>query len=200
MSASSKTFPAAVASHHPIQCKELLLTLFIGRAVKRAHEVLRLPSGNLIAKHIEDDGLSRIERLELSPIIEDQLLAVAFGRAGYDAVPDLKSDLTCYFRTGISTFSIEAQRQVVLSGLLEEGLPIGHAAEIVRSLIVKDALFAGKTSSDVFRSHADLYASLWCDPRLGAPTDVRRIMLAMANCFYDLVSNGGSERGKIAHT
>lgn len=184
------------ALNHPVQCKESLLTLLIDRAARRAYEVLCLPSGKLIAKHIEDDGLSRIERLELSPVIEDQLLALAFGRAGYETVADLKSDLTYFLKTGTSTFSIETQRQVVLSGLPDEGLPIAHAAEIVHTLLVGDALFAGKTSSDVFRSHAELYADLCCDPRMGAPIHVRRIMLAMVNCFYDLASDNVSKLRK----
>src|SRR5690606_28104979 len=88
-------------------CQAGLLVDVIDRAARRAYDVLRLPSGILIAKRIEDDGLSRIERLELSPQADDQLLALAFRRAGRLEGTDLREDLIQVFGSSISNFAVE---------------------------------------------------------------------------------------------
>ena len=173
-----------------------LLVDLIDRAARRAHDVLRLPSGILIAKRIEDDGLSRIERLELSPQADDQLLALAFRRAGQLGGTNLREDLMRVFETGLSSFTVEAQRRAVMADLPGSGLPAAAAARAVDALIEGESLSCMRDQSAFFRAYADLYADLWCDPRLGAPISVRRIMVAMVTRLHELACSGASREGR----
>src|SRR3546814_7770457 len=108
-------------------CQADLLVDLIDRAARRADDVLRLPSGILIAKRVEDDGLSRIERLELSPQADDQLLALAFRRAGRLDGTDLREDLIQVFESGLSSFTVEAHRSEEHTSELQSLMRISYA-------------------------------------------------------------------------
>lgn len=172
-----------------------LLQSLILRAAQRAHEVLGLPSGSGFVREIEDDGLSRLEKLQLSPLVDDQLLALAIRRSAQLDGKDSETDLHDLFAAGQSTFAVEAQRRSVLSALSGTGLPTQEAAKAVETIVRREGLLAGSETAAVLRAHADLYADLWCDPRLGAPIPVRQVMLAMVNSFYDLSPGAGGTRG-----
>ena len=169
-------------------CQAGLLLGLIDQAARRAHDVLRLPSGILIAKRLEDDGLSRIERLELSPLADDQLLALTFRRAGQLEGTDLREDMIQLFKTGLPSFAIEAQRRVVMADLPRSGLPVMAAANAVDALIEGEDLSLKRDKLAFLRTYADLYADLWCDPRIGAPVPVRRIMATMVTRLHDLAA------------
>lgn len=194
----------ALAWAHPMEkklssntvCQAGLLVDLIDRAARRAHDVLRLPSGMLIAKRVEDDGLSRIERLELSPQADDQLLALAFRRAGRLDGTDLREDLIQVFESGLSSFTVEAQRRAVMADLPGSGLPMAAAARAVDAWIEAENLSCMRDRSAFFRAYADLYADLWCDPRIGAPISVRRIMVTMVTRLHELAYGGASLEGR----
>jgi hypothetical protein len=177
-------------------CQAGLLVSLIERAARRAYEVLRLPSGILIAKRVEDDGLSRIERLELSPQADDQLLALAFRRAGRLDGTDLREDLIQVFESGFSSFTVEAQRRAVMADLSGSGLPMAAAARAVDALVEAENLSGMCDRSAFFRAYASLYADLWCDPRIGAPISVRRIMVTMVTRLHQLACGEASLEGR----
>ncbi|WP_339708401.1 hypothetical protein [uncultured Sphingosinicella sp.] len=177
-------------------CQPGLLVDLIDRAARRAHDVLRLPSGILIAKRIEDDGLSRIERLELSPLVDDQLLALAFRRAGQLDGASLREDLIQVFEASLSSFAVEAQRRAVMADLPGSGLPVAAAVRTVDALIEAENQSCIRDQSAFFRAYADLYADLWCDPRLGAPVSVRRIMVTMVTRLHELACGRVSLEGR----
>lgn len=177
-------------------CQAGLLVSLIERAARRAYEVLRLPSGILIAKRVEDDGLSRIERLELSPQADDQLLALAFRRAGRLGGTDLREDLIQVFQSGLSRFTVEAQRRTVMADLPGSGLPMAAAARAVDALVEAENLSGMRDRSAFFRAYANLYADLWCDPRIGAPISVRRIMVTMVTRLHQLACGEASLEGR----
>jgi hypothetical protein len=162
-----------------------LLASLISRAAWRAQDVLGLSTGAVIAKRIDDDGFSMIERLELSPLADDQLLALALRRAGRAGRGGLRKDLTDVFASFVSSLEIEALRCAVMASSDDGGVPTA-AATAVGALCHEGGLFDDQNRSALFRCHANLYTDLWCDPRIGAPLAARKIMLAMVTCLHEL--------------
>ncbi len=158
----------------------------LSEAVERAEGMLACPIERTLAGTMDDDGFSNLERLEMSPLAEDQLLALALrlasepGRHGC-----LRDALAGQFHAAPTSFAIEAQRRAVLSGAEGGRLPTGAARDAVDALAGKLKGHAAPDLSEALAHYAALYADLWCNPRIGAPLAVRRVMLAMVTLLYE---------------
>lgn len=157
-----------------------LFVRLLETAARTAEQMLAAPEPAVRLRTLAEDGLNEIERLELSPFAEDQLVAVALRLAEGAAFPGrVQTALTDHFENAPSSFALEAQRRSVWSGQTE--LPNDLAAEAVDALEMQ--LSACVDLSSTLHTYAALYADLWCDPRLGAALPARRIMLAMVTAL-----------------
>ena len=162
-----------------------LLASLISRAARRAQDVLGLRAGVLVAKRIDDDGFSMIERLEISPLADDQLLALALRRASLSECGEPGESLTHVFKSPASSLEIEALRRTVMANL-GNGCASHAAAAAVDGLCRETGLLDVKDRPAHLRCQAGLYTDLWCDPRIGASIAARKIMLAMVTRLHEL--------------
>jgi len=77
---------------------------------------------------------------------------------------------------------VEAQRRAAWGDVAGRGLPIERAAQSAAD--IERRLKGVRADVSVkLRAYADLYADLWCDPRIAAPASVRREMLALVSAL-----------------
>jgi len=177
---------------------EALLQRLLEAAARRA-EALLTRAGDAALRVAGMDGLSEIERLELSPMAEDQFVAVAFrSSANVRGAATLTNALVALFREPVFSMAIEAQRKAVWSDNNRVRLPMEAAEEAVDALVRQ--VDATTDLSSVIESYAGLYTDLWCDPRIGAAPSTRRVMLAMVTVLHarrtQVPSNGSGGSGK----
>ena len=155
-------------------------------AATRAEEVLACPIERVLTRTMGDDGFSKLDRLELSPFVEDQLLALALRLASDPAAHDnLDEALVAQFRVPPTSFAVEAQRRAVFADAEGARLPMEAAHDAVESLACRLERQHTVDPSVLMERYAALYADFWCNPRIGAPLAVRRVMLAMVSLLYE---------------
>lgn len=121
-----------------------------------------------------------ISDLELSPLVDKQLIAVALRLATEPCPTDCaRRSLLARFNTVAPTAAIEAQRRAVQKDIEKRGLPMELARNYAATL-ERRAQVPAHDLPDRLWVYALIYDDLWCDPRIGAPSTTRRIMLAMA--------------------
>lgn len=157
----------------------------IRKAASRASAMLADPLGASRVRSPSDCGMTEIERLEHSVLVEDQLLALALRRTAGPAAPcAIEAALDNLFATPPGRLAVEAQRRAVFQNGKGQPLAIEPArktAEAMEEPLDRDASRAFET----LEAYADLYCDLWCDPRIGAPVTVRREMLALVSALHE---------------
>ena len=167
----------------PLEQQTLFIHL-LGDAARRASAMLAHPEEAARVRSLDDDGMTVIERLECSPLAEDQLLAAALRLSSQAARPDaIASALQCHFATPPGWLAVEAQRRAAWNGMAGHGLPLGRAAEAADA-IEKRLAVAGASKATGLSAYAGLYSDLWCDPRIAAPATARREMLALVSVLH----------------
>src|SRR3546814_4181695 len=127
---------------------------------------------------IADDGYSAVERLEHSPLADDQMLAVALRLSGRQPMRErVPVALDRHFRIPAPAIAQEAQRRAIWHDVDANGLPIERASRAVTDL---ERRLVGRESDPdrALRVPAALSYTLWFDTRLGASVTARRVMLA----------------------
>ncbi|MCW1432465.1 hypothetical protein [Novosphingobium sp. JCM 18896] len=121
-----------------------------------------------------------MQNLELSPLLEKQFIAVGL-RIAKDLClsAGIRTSMLNRFRSPPPGVAVEAQRRAIEREVKERGLPMelaGDYADTLQRRIVADE----QELPDLLWGYAAIYDLLWSDPRIGAGTPTRRIMLAMA--------------------
>ncbi|MGE4322251.1 MAG: hypothetical protein AB7E60_04400 [Sphingobium sp.] len=161
--------------------RQTLLAGLLDAAAREAEEILARPGNDVQLRVICDDGFSQIERLHLSPFVEDQLMAVAL-RLAHERGSTRVAALADHFRIPALSIAIEAQRRAVWADGNGGALPMERAA---RALAVLEGRLQGvEDVPTTLRGYAELYADFWCDPRIGATCSARRIMLALVTALH----------------
>jgi hypothetical protein len=166
------------------QQQQVLFSHLIKAAARRACSMLALPHEAARLRSPADDGMTAIERLELSPLAEDQLVATAL-RLSPSAAPAkaIADALQRHFTTPPGWLAVEAQRRAAWSDLAGRGLPLERAAQTAAG--IEKQLNGGEAEMPAkLRAYADLYSDLWCDPRIAAPAPARREMLALVSVLH----------------
>jgi hypothetical protein len=118
--------------------------------------------------------------LEMSPILDKQLLGTALRFAKELCLSGgIRSSLLKRFRSPAPGVAIEAQRRSIEREVKESGLPMELAGDYVDKLQSRIAVSEDELPKALW-GYAALYDDLWSDPRIGAGTPTRRVMLAMA--------------------
>lgn len=136
-------------------------------------------------KHTGDaPGLEgAISDLELSPLVDKQLIAAALRLATELCLSGgVRQSLLNRFHSPAPTVVIDAQRRAIERDVQERGLPMELASDYVATLERRIAVPADQLP-DMLWSYASIYVELWSDPRIGARSPTRRIMLAMATAL-----------------
>jgi hypothetical protein len=146
---------------------------------ERAREILKTPGSAVRMRQLGSDGLSGIQRLEASPLVQSQLLAVGLRLAGSSsATNDVRDHLQAHFATSSSSLEIEAMRRSI--GKFDPGdRALNAEAETIIWQVEQWIKGRGGTGAMERPRWAALYSDLWCDPRIGASAHARRTMLAM---------------------
>jgi hypothetical protein len=166
----------------PLQ-QQALFSHLIKVAARRASSMLALPHEAARLRSPADDGLTPIERLEHSPLAEDQLVATALRLAPSAARPRaIAGALQRHFTTPPGWLAVEAQRRAAWTDLAGRGLPLERAAHTAAG--IEEQLNVDAETSSTLRAYADLYSDLWCDPRIAAPAPARREMLALVSVLH----------------
>ncbi len=161
------------------ECGTFFVTLIRG-AAEQAEAILVRPGQEVRLRAIRDDGFSELARLELSPLPEDQYLAVALrlSRDG-DRKSAIFAALADQFRSPPLSIAVEAQRKLVESRSSRSALSLKAATEAVDAIKI-NLSSAGVDYSRALRLRAAFYSDFWCDPRIAAAPGTRRVMLTMS--------------------
>jgi hypothetical protein len=151
-----------------------LLEILLEASCNQAEELLGDPA-------VEDQILERkILDLQISPLLDKQLTAAALRLARDLCLSGgIKRNLLNRFRAPPPGVAVEAQRRAIQSEVRNKGLPMELAGDYVDILERRFAVPSDELP-EMLWSYASLYDDLWSDPRIGAGTPTRRIMLAMA--------------------
>lgn len=173
--------------------QQMLFRQMLDDAARRASSMLAPPNEAARLRAISDHGITPIERLEHSPLAEDQFLATALRLYPGAARPRaMVGALRRHFTTPPGWLAVEAQRRATWSDMAGRGLPLERAAQT--SAAIERRLKGGKADISIkLRAYADLYSDLWCDPRIAAPAPVRREMLALVSALQARCMALGSE-------
>lgn len=162
-----------------------LLPALIAAAAERLEIMLMKPNAAAKFRQLGLDKLSEIQRLEVSPMAEDQLVAVGLRLAGSRTGRGNISDhLSGYFSKPASSLEIEAQRRSIWK-LNRNGGTEKHEAATAASRIENMISQSALPMAEQMRNWAALYADMWCDPRIGATSHARRVMLAMVTLLHE---------------
>lgn len=171
-------------TNFPADQRDLTQAL-IESAADRARVILSEPASAVALRQLGPDGLSAIQRLEQSPLAEDQILAVGLRLAGSRALrADLVRRLSAYFAAPASSLEIEAHRRTIWTMNRIDQPPIARAEQATTTLVQSISREPGYAARSL-PHWAALYADLWCDPRIGADARARRIMLAMVSLLHE---------------
>ncbi len=173
--------------------QQLLFRQILDDAARRASSMLAIPHEAARLREFCDHGMTPIERLEHSPLAEDQFVAAALRLYPAAARPRaMVGALRRHFTTPPGWLAVEAQRRAAWSDMAGRGLPLERAAQTAAD--IERRLKGNKTDISIkLRTYADLYADLWCDPRIAAPAPVRREMLALVTALQARSVTAGSE-------
>ncbi|MBV1691975.1 hypothetical protein KRR38_30995 [Novosphingobium sp. G106] len=124
-------------------------------------------------------GERRISDLEVSPLLDKQLIAAALRLANDLCLSSgVRTSLFKRFRSPPPGVAVEAQRRTIEREVRDKGLPMELAGDYVdtlqRRLSVPEEALPG-----ILWGYAAIYGMMWSDPRIGARAPTRRIMLAM---------------------
>lgn len=158
-----------------------LFDIHLRVGARRAEDLLRSPDDHARVRAISDDGFSAIERLEHSPLADDQFTAIALRLAvARPQAEPIADAIERHFRQPPSALALDAHRRAVWRGVESMGLPVERAARAVDRLAARLAGNGAEIAASV-RDHAAFYAWLWPDPRLRAGVAARRVMMAMVD-------------------
>jgi len=135
----------------------------------------------ILSNSANDSGAveRRISDLEMSPLVDKQLVAAALRLASDLCLSaGIKRSLINRFRAPPPGVAVEAQRRAIESEVRSKGLPMELAGSYVDTLQRQLAVPSPEVAALLW-DYATLYADLWSDPRIGAGPPTRRIMLAM---------------------
>ena len=79
--------------------QQVLFSHLLGDAARRASAMLAHPEEAARVRSLDDDGMTVIERLECSPLAEDQLVAAALRLSSQAARPDAIANIRLYAQT-----------------------------------------------------------------------------------------------------
>ncbi|MBY8821859.1 hypothetical protein [Sphingomonas colocasiae] len=162
-----------------------LFDIHLRVGARRAEDLLRSPDDHARVRAISDDGFSAIERLEHSPLADDQFTAIALRLAVAQPPAEPIADaIERHFRNPPSALALDAHRRAVWRGVESMGLPVERATRAVDRLAARLAerpAGGGVEIAASVRDHAGFYAWLWPDPRLRAGIAARRVMMAMVD-------------------
>lgn len=162
-----------------------LLASLITQAARRAHDILKPATGMVEIRRVDADGVSMIGRLQRSPCADDQILALFLRDASLLEGRNSEEKIARVFGLPVSSLEIEALRRAVMATIGDGCVTTAVDVAVDRLCRAADACHINARST-YFRSQADLYADLWCDPRIGAALGARRIMLAMVTRLHEL--------------
>lgn len=164
---------------------EDLLESLLTNGASRVMTMLNEPASLATGRQNDSDDLTEIARLEQSVMAEDQLVAVglrlAVSRAGRSDVAD---HLTSYFANSATSLEIEVERRNVWQMNRTVSMRADEAKEAV-DRIEQEILARGLSRAQELQSWAVLHADLWSDPRIGACSRVRGVMLAMVSLLHE---------------
>ena len=162
-----------------------LLDELLVQASRIAQDVLTSPGSAARLRQLDSSSRSEIQRLEASPSALDQFVATAYRLAGSrQPRGDISIRLSAHFGNCPSSLEIEAQRRSIWKLNRAEPLPLTKA-EVATEQIVGLLASQKRESAIHLPRWAALYADLWCDPRIGATVDARRIMLMMVTLLHE---------------
>ena len=164
--------------------QQALFSHLMKDAARRASSMLARPHEAARLRSPTDDGMTAIERLEYSPLAEDQLTATALRLSPSAAPPRvIAGALHRHFTTPPGWLAVEAQRRAAWSDMAGRGLPLERAAQTAAG--IEEQFTGGEAEMPAkLRAYADLYSDLWCDPRIAAPAPARREMLALVSVLH----------------
>jgi hypothetical protein len=158
----------------PTEYQSKLLESILIASCSQAEQLLEMhcTSSTALARTTAD--------LELSPLLERQLVGTALRLAKELCLSGgIRPSMLKRFRSPVPRVAIEAQRRAIGLEVKEKGLPVGLAGDYVDQLQRRIAVPEDELPKALW-AYAALYDDLWSDPRIGAQTPTRRIMLAMA--------------------
>lgn len=118
--------------------------------------------------------------LELSPLLDKQFIAVGLRLAKDLCLSGgIRRSLLNRFRSPPPGVAVDAQRRTIEKEVQEKGLPMELAGDYVDNL-QRRIVATAQELPDLLWGYGAIYDLLWSDPRIGAGTPTRRIMLAMA--------------------
>jgi len=118
--------------------------------------------------------------LELSPLVDKQLTAAALRFATEMCLSGgIRQILFNRFRQTAPGVAIDTQRRAVEKDIEIRGLPMELASHYAGVLERRSEVSVHSLPVRLW-SYASIYDDLWSDPRIGAGSSTRRIMLAMA--------------------
>ena len=175
--------------------QQALFSHLIKDAARRASSMLALQHEAARLRSLADDDMTAIERLEHSPLAEDQLVATALRLSPGAARPRaIAGALQRHFTTPPGWLAVEAQRRAAWSDMAGRGLPFERAAQTAVG-IEQRLKGVGAEMSVKLRAYADIYSDLWCDPRIAAPAPARREMLALVSVLHARCASLGEMEG-----
>lgn len=164
--------------------QQALFIQLIKDAAHRASSMLALPHEAARLRSPANDGITAIERLEHSPLAEDQLVATALRLTPSAARPRvILGALRRHFTTPPGWLAVEAQRRAAWNNIAGRGLPLQRVAQTAAG-IERQSNWGEAELPVKLRAYADVYSELWCDPRIAAPTPARREMLALVSVLH----------------
>lgn len=124
-----------------------------------------------------------ISDLELSPLVDKQLIAAALRLATELCLSGgVRQSLLNRFRSPAPTVAIDGQRHAIERDIQNAGLPMELAIDYAATLEPRIAVPAHDLP-DMLWGYASIYGELWSAPRIGARSPARRIMLAMVTAL-----------------
>lgn len=124
-----------------------------------------------------------IYNLELSPLVNKQLTAAALRLANEMCLSGgVRQLLLNRFRQTPHGVAIDTQRRTVEKDIEIWGLPMELAGHYV-GVLERGSKVPAQSLPPKMWSYASIYDDLWSDPRIGAGSSTRRIMLAMTTAL-----------------
>jgi hypothetical protein len=157
----------------------------LDHASERTREILEAPGAAARLRQLGPDNVSGIQRLEASPLVQSQLIAIGLRLAGSRNTPDRTRDsLESYFARPSSSLEIEAQRRSIFKINGNASAPTAEA-EAATWQVEQWIRERGGNALVQLPRWAALYEDLWCDPRIAAGAHTRRVMLAMVSLMHE---------------
>jgi hypothetical protein len=157
----------------------------ISRVFDRLLDAAAIAAERVLRAH--EDAASSLEwticDFELSPLVDKQLTAAALRFATEMCLSGgIRQILFNRFRHTAPGVAIDTQRRAVEKDIETRGLPMELASHYVGVLERQPEVSVHDLPARLW-SYASIYDDLWSDPRIGAGSSTRRIMLAMTTAL-----------------